>query len=53
MATDVEVDEPYKLVKQLLDEGLFDAVGVSELSAKSLDKVHKVRSSKDRQGIFS
>lgn len=42
VATDVEVDEPYKHAKTLLDEGLFGAVGVSELSAKSLDKVSKV-----------
>lgn len=43
VAPNVEVEEPFKLIKQLIDEGLIGAAGVSELSAASLDRVSKVR----------
>jgi aryl-alcohol dehydrogenase-like predicted oxidoreductase len=39
----VPAEELFKTLKELRDEGLFTAVGASETSANTLEKVSKVR----------
>ena len=51
-----DVEEIFREVKVLHDEGLFGAVGASEITASALEKAHKVSSTEvdsDRQMVLT